>query len=371
MRRALPLAVLVATLAMTGEAAALTCTSQATGDWSNPATWTGCGGGFPDADDSASVVSPHNVTLNATGTVGSFALESGATLTLAANGTVSGAFTSTGGLITGTGTVTVAGPFTKSTNTPLAVESGADLVLDGGGTLADGDIDLDNGTMHVNSTLTIPDGNSEFTYISGSTAAGPALVVGTNGVIVHDDLAVAVTSISATFENDGEIRAEAGALVLDSGHSPSINNGDFRAELNAQIRFESNQTINLGSGAALEGPGSLRLSLGILNLEAGADVTVGDELEVWGTLNISGTGIYAPATLKLGTPNESTVNSTRSGSAGVLNAQRGLLTGDHTLTVGAFDKSGSGELAISDGADLVVNGPSSHTDGNVCMLENT
>ena len=373
MRRALPLAVLAVTLAMTGEAAAFPCLSQATGDWSDAGTWSGCGGGVPDSGDGATILSPHEVENDVATTVAGLGLQDGATLTTTADLAVSGAFTTDGGLITGDATLTVAGLLTKSWATTLTVQSGADLVVNGGGTLADGDISLDNGTMHVNSTLTIPDGNSEFTYINGSmpSGEGPALLVGPSGVIVEQDTTATVTFISATYENDGEIRAEAGSLTLDRDGAGETSDGDFRAELGGQIRLEPGAaTLVHGSGAALEGPGSVRLSNGVLNLGNGAEITAG-ELEVWGTLNVTGAGTYAPGTLKLGPFNESTVNSTRNGSAGALNTERGSLLGNHTFAVGTFSKSSANELVIADGADLVVNGPASQTDGNVCLRENT
>ena len=92
-------------------------------------------------------------------------------------------------------------------------------------------------------------------------------------------------------------------------------------------------------------------------------------LTINNTLNISGAGAYTPGTLSI--PFRAHVNSSRDGSATALNAQNGSMNGNHTFTVVAFAKSTANPFSITDGADLVVNGLGSHTDGNVCLMEST
>lgn len=46
------------------QAHGLSCLSAATGNWSAPATWTGCGGGVPSAADDVTVRNGHTVTVN-------------------------------------------------------------------------------------------------------------------------------------------------------------------------------------------------------------------------------------------------------------------------------------------------------------------
>lgn len=46
------------------QAHGLSCLSAATGNWSAPATWTGCGGGVPSSTDDVTVRNGHTVTVN-------------------------------------------------------------------------------------------------------------------------------------------------------------------------------------------------------------------------------------------------------------------------------------------------------------------
>jgi hypothetical protein len=372
MRRLLAVAVLVAAFGPAASAHAAACVSDASGDWGDPATWTSCGGGVPGSGDSASIVSGHDVSVNSARSVASLSLASGATLSFGVNSpivSVAGAMNATGGTITGVGRVEVAGLFTKSTANPLTIGSNAALVLDGDGAVAGGTIDLNTGDplLQINGTFTLESTNANAAPIGGAATAG--LVIGSGGVLV--DQQAGDTSILVGYVNRGEIRAEAGLLELVFGTQSEISTGTYEATDGDVLELDDdNQIQGIGAGdrAALEGAGTIDLGSGTTTVGAFADITAANLVVDSATLDVSGSGQYAPGSLVL---IDGTIVSTRDGSATTLTAFDGTLEGDHTFTPATFEKKGGDELAIADGTDLVLNGTATHIGGSVCLRETT
>ena len=93
------------------------CTSAATGNWNVSTTWRRCAGGIPLANDTVTVIGPHNVTLNVnTPSLASLTIESGAILTNTASSTitVAGDLSNAGTYTGGAGAVSITGNFTNT-----------------------------------------------------------------------------------------------------------------------------------------------------------------------------------------------------------------------------------------------------------------
>jgi hypothetical protein len=112
---------------------AVSCTSNATGNWNVAATWTGCTGGngttanTPGPDDTATITGTHTVTVTANETVwavifgsastnGVVSVNAGVTLSVTSNSTYNvqlfhNASANTAGTFTGNGTITAGGIF--------------------------------------------------------------------------------------------------------------------------------------------------------------------------------------------------------------------------------------------------------------------
>lgn len=73
------LAALTVVLGATPASAQFDCTSQASGDFSDTATWSSCGGGVPDADDAAIVTNGTTVTLDVNASVRGLEVNAGGT----------------------------------------------------------------------------------------------------------------------------------------------------------------------------------------------------------------------------------------------------------------------------------------------------
>ena len=99
------------------------CVSARSGDWSNPATWTNCGGSYPRPADSFLIDSSHSIVVSsviatAGGTLGNVAATGNASLTIVK-----------GGVLTLAGPVTVAN--TVGGTTTLTINGGGKLDLGG------------------------------------------------------------------------------------------------------------------------------------------------------------------------------------------------------------------------------------------------
>jgi len=106
----------------------LNCTSNASGNWILPATWTNCRGGIPLANDQVTILNTHTVTLNTTTPIlGN--LTNGGTLNASGANTLSigGSLTNNGTMSLGSSNVDLYGNFTNTTGTsfnPGATDSG-------------------------------------------------------------------------------------------------------------------------------------------------------------------------------------------------------------------------------------------------------
>ena len=366
----LPIAATVA-LALAGEAAAESCVSNASGNWGAAGTWTSCDGdGVPDGDDSVSIVSPHTVSVDAGRSASSLTLASGATLSFTANNptvAVSGAFTANGGTITGNGLITVGGTFTKATAGTLSIVEAADVDLNAAGSIDDGTFCMtDSGggdpSLQVDATLTIASTAPNGVFGCNAGADVPHVKIGAAGSIV--DQRPGDTTIHSPIDNDGEIRAEAGALFLTGSTSGATSTGDYHATAGDTLFIQNHTT--LGSGGALEGAGTISLN-GNITVPDGADITVASLTTQFANVMISGTGAYTPGAI---TVSSSTINSTRDTAPLTLTfVASGTLTGDHTTTPGALDTSSNNSLGISDEADLVLNNDTTLAAGTICLTD--
>lgn len=115
----LALAVITA-LCVSGNAFALACVTAATGNWSNSATWSSCGGGVPGNNDTVTFGGAHTVTVDTNTTVGDSPAAGGIVVAVSGGG----------GLIVATGvTFTVRGGITLN-NTPMTMNAGSTLEFD-------------------------------------------------------------------------------------------------------------------------------------------------------------------------------------------------------------------------------------------------
>ena len=182
-------------------AAVYSCSSQATGNWSDAATWTNCNSGVPATGDTATITGGYTVTLTGSTTVGYVNIVSGNTLvissqTLILDGvgssvlTVGGTFTVTSSTVqyTGTNTATVLG--TTYNNLTLSPASGKTFTLGGTTTVngafqsSTGNFDTGNQTLNVTGNFTLTSGN----YTMGSstiTVAGNYNVSGAGTINVN------------------------------------------------------------------------------------------------------------------------------------------------------------------------------------------
>ena len=373
MRRGL-IVLIAATAALVpaAQAQADACVSNADGNWSAPGTWTSCGGGIPTSGDSAAIISPHDVTVDAAQTVTDLNLSNGGVIQFTTGNptlAVTGSFGTSGGVISGNGTITVAGAFTQSSIFSLTVQEGADLVLNGASSLVGAQITTsDQGggdpSVQINATLTIADGTGAGPTAIGTFAGGdvPHVKVGASGQIVDDR--TGDTTIQAPYDNDGTVVAQSGQLLFSSGMAGATSTGDFTATAGDRIKFEFGGTV--GSGGSLQGAGEIIIGNVGLTAATGADVTVATLTLDGGNLTISGTGLYTPTTINV---TFGGVTSTRNTSPTTLNAQNGAISGDHTVTPTTFTKTTGGQFGINNQADLVLNQAATITQGDICLAD--
>ncbi len=94
------------------------CQSAGTGNWSDAANWTSCGGTVPQAADTVQILNTHNVTEDtASVTVAGVTIDNGGTLTVSTTNaiTVSGNWSNSGTFTSATGTVTFSSTVTGKT----------------------------------------------------------------------------------------------------------------------------------------------------------------------------------------------------------------------------------------------------------------
>ena len=243
------------------QAFAYACQSNATGNWSEASTWTGCNSTIPQAADTVQILDTHTVTLDTNATTTSITIDSGGTLTednggriLAVSGgwTNNGTFTAGESTVKWTGTQTIAGEttfnnltvdpnvssartitMTNATSTVLGVftmdnSSTGLLTFSGGIIAAKGDVVWDAASAQTNSTAIL--------LINGTT--DQLLTVNNATRTSGDFIALNVNKISGdlTFANNHTIRTSRGWTFTGVGTGNLITTG-------STVVFASPQTV--------------------------------------------------------------------------------------------------------------------------------
>jgi hypothetical protein len=299
---------------------------------------------------------------------------------------VSGPFNLNGGTIgggsgTGTATITATGGGTISTsvstvttggavnlNAPAAVTatytwSGAGVTLGGTGALSVG----------TGATL-LATGNSGITGAAGATAT--FTITGTflkNG----GTSTTTIGGAGLTLVNTGTVDVETGALSLTG---PVNNTGTLTVNTTGTagiISVDSGGTLNLNTGTAVTGTGTLRINSGTAVLNVNADTAVAPTFDVEagtvqgsrtltvnGPLTWSGGTVGGTATVKA--TNGGVVNATSTVTTGVVE----LAGGTFTWSAGSITLNGTGTLLrIDAGATLSnTNGSDFAATGSPVLL---
>ena len=127
------------------------------------------------------------------------------------------------------------------------------------------------------------------------------------------------------------------------------------------------------SGTGFPGPGDTAIitnTTGPHNVTATAGVNVEPatlRLVGIGSLTISGAGTFTPTNIEM--PGGK-LDSTRNTSPASLTLGEAILTNDHTITPASFSKT-AGPAKIQNGADVVLNNPSSIAEGQIQLLDET
>lgn len=312
-------ALLAAVLTANGAALALTCTSNANGNWSAAGTWTGCGGGTPGAADNVIITGNDTVTVNVNSAANSitFAANTGST-NLTHNAGIS--------LTVGTGGVIINGSTSANRihswniNAGSATVNGAVTLNQGSSTARIARIVLSSGSLDINGNLTM-------TNTVG--AAATAIVMN-------------IAPQTATFVISGNFTLSNGLGTLTSGTGSTVTYDSAAAATVATGSAISyrNLTINKAGGTATttSAPAAPRAFtvLGNLNVQAGTLDITGVTAAVTGTTTVGGTlAISSTGGTKTFTGNV-TVNGggTWNNSSNEIVAMGGSLTNDGTFTSG-------------------------------------
>ena len=309
-------ALLAALLTASGAALALTCTSNANGNWSAAGTWAGCGGGTPGAADNVIITGNDTVTVNVNSAANSitFAANTGSTnlthnagisLTVGAGGVIINASTSTNSthawnINAGLGTV----------NGPVTLQQGS------ASNFRIARINLTTGTLDINGNLTMTTASSARTVIA---ATGAANIFVAGNFTLGSGFGTLTPGATSTFTYN-----TATAATVATGGA---------------IQYR-NLTINKAGGTATttNAPAAPRAFtvLGNLDVQAGTLDITGVTAAVTGTTTVGGTlALSATGGTKTFTGNV-TVNGggtwNNSGNEDV--AMGGSLTNDGTFTSG-------------------------------------
>jgi hypothetical protein len=359
-------------LAVAGEAHASACSTTKDGNWGDSTVWS-CGTS-PGAGDTASIA--HTVTVSDARSIFSVTLLGG-TLAFSGGGSLtdSGPFTATSGNIQGNGTLTVNGGFVKNNNTRVNIKDLALVILNGESTHNDGEVCLrDDGggdpTLQINSSYTLAATiatSSPFPCPDGLNTA--AVHVANGGSIVNQRTG-GDTTLVTPIENDGLVTTSvAGQTLTLFGNAPATSSGDFTTQTATSTLEFGTGTTTLGASSDLSGSGTLATN-GNVVLPPGATLTMPTLSARSGTLTITGSGNYTPATINI---NGGTIDSTRSPTGlTTLTATAGTLQGPATVAPTAtFTKSSSGRLNIADAANLTIaaTATATHQDGEVCLRD--
>ena len=237
--------------------------SKATGNFNSTATWlTGI---VPSTGQSATIISPHVVTLTSNQTIGSLSVSSGATLNL-------GSYTLT---LDGVGgTLTVAGTFTPATGTVNYAAAGAQCVT---------------GLTYYNLSMS----GSGTKTLCGNTTVTKNLTIGsvTLDVSLANNYSLLV---GGNWINTGSFSSRAGTVTMNGTVAQTLTPGISNPFYNLTI----NNTATTGPQIVLTGPTTVNHTLtltagrilatsgNIMNMAAGSTTTIGSSLSyVDGTMS--------------------------------------------------------------------------------------
>jgi hypothetical protein len=260
-------------------AAAATCTSNGTGNWSATGTWSGCGSGIPQTGDDVVIASGHTVTVDTdtasinsvtvdgtlrfdnSGTgksitvTGDVAVNSGGVLDVATGGS------NTTHTMTIGGNLAVNGAFNAvpATNRVIGVtfNKAGDQTVTGSGTITFKKVTLNKGSaankVVASSNVTVGSGADDFDPNNGAweqangilTKSGGTVDIGANGGLL--------VSGSGSLSFGGALSLiNAGVLTVDTSGSVTLGEGNNRLETlsDGTTSFESG-TVNIDGRLAL------------------------------------------------------------------------------------------------------------------------
>ncbi len=334
-------------------AGAVTCTSNANGNWTAPATWTGCAGGngtvanTPGSNDDVTITGNDTVTVNVNSLVRSvtFAANTGTT-NLTHNVGIS--------LTVGVGGVTINGSSTSNRvhawniNAGSATVNGAVLLNQGSNNSRIARINLTSGSLDINGNLSMSTSNNARTVIA---ATGAANVRVSGNFTLTNGLGTLTPGASSTF-------------TYDTATAASVATG-------GAIQYR-NLTINKAGATAitLSAPGTRAFTvLGALNVAAGTLNIAGVNAAVTGNSSIAGVLQISSATGTKTFTGDVTINpgGTWDNSADEDVALAGTLTNNNVFTPGTglytFTTNGdqwAGSAGLVFQGDVAVNGTRSN-----------
>ncbi|MBI3044755.1 MAG: hypothetical protein HYY78_18210 [Betaproteobacteria bacterium] len=379
MLRSRDLAVVAIAMGMfgyTASALALTCQSNANGNWNAAGTWTTCGGGIPGAGDDVQIRNANTVTIPA----GYAAAANSVTFTVS-NGTANlthAAATST--ITVGAGGATINSPGNNNSknwniNAGSATVNGALSMNGGGNNSRFASIVITTGSLDVNGGVTMTAANAVRTVIDMSGGAGNLFIAGsfslasgngtltpgTTSTVTYDSATTPVTVATGSSiaynhlviaKGAGNVADAATTGTLTVGGNLTVTSGTFNIPgITATITGTTSVTGTLGFITAATGTKTFS---GAVTVNAGgtwsnavnANVTLGNGLTNDGTFG-AGDGAY---TLTGSLTNGDTFN------AGTGNFS---LTGNFTNN-GTFNSS-TGTFTFNGGAAQSVSGSSGAT----------
>ncbi|MBV9458476.1 MAG: hypothetical protein JO141_13290, partial [Bradyrhizobium sp.] len=353
-----------------------------TPDWQVPSNWSG--NAVPTAADTVTIntVSPSPTILsNGTGTTGALYVGStgNGSLTLDSGvGLTSTASSSIGDQAGGSGVVTVRGSTSwqitggaaldigKSGNGTLNISNGAqvagtDVTLGtSGGSKGVANIDGANSELVVAGTLTVGNiGTGTINLTRGGQAIAGSAVIGSHS---HAPGLVSVDGANSLFfANNVTVGSfGAGTVTVTNGGTlsagSSLDLGYFSGEGGTVTVSGAGSMLKVGSG----GTGALAVgvgSAGTLNMTSGASgsvsggVIVGNDSNVSGTWNLSGTGTQFTVSAFNG--NNGNVYAGWAGSGTISVADAAVLTAERFFV--GNQANSSGVLNVQSGATVIAN----------------
>jgi hypothetical protein len=195
------------------------CSSNATGDWSSPSTWTSCGGVVPGNGDTATILNTHTVTVSDARTVGASGASGTTALTINNGGTLSlifsGTLTMRGDIVIGS-----SGSFIQAGALIWNPPDGATYKMQPSG-----------GGSTITISGTCPSNFATWTSTPQGTTGGNGSLLGGNG---NANLTISC----ATIKNCGS------ASVRCIQHTIPNNGQDFRA---TNVLFQNDGLVDVGA----------------------------------------------------------------------------------------------------------------------------